>query len=420
MNSLTRPVAVVMALAVVSALIAQQPPAKPPALLPPAISGKPYEPVTPAGGVVAKVNPIDRFQTPGQTPDALAAVASAKEAAGWLVRMSKADGRFVTAFDATLQREVPDADHAQAVACLALARMARFTGDERITATASQSVLTLLTFTKPDPADTSRRVPTTANKVGFAAVLATAVYDLPNPDAKLVTEADRLCRFLYSRLRENGSVVTADDGKGESNPAAAGECFQALMAADRLKAEAWKREAVERGVGFYRAAFQAAKSADGCGALLPAVCDLAVRTKSEAATRFAFEMADWVCDQQYTAADARNLRWVGGVRPPTGVEPTVQTVGCVEGLAAAATLCIQVPDADRFAKYRKAIGTGLGFARSLQFEESSTAHFDRSYRPGLVGGVHRSPSDGVVRAEATARLLSAQLRYLESGAERAE
>ncbi len=419
MNRFTRPVTVVVALAAVSALIAQQP-TKPPALLPPSVSGKPYEPVTPAGGVVAKVNPIDRFQTPGQTPDALAAVASAKEAAGWLVRMSKADGRFITAFDATLQREVPDSEHAQAVACLALARMARFTGDERITTIASQSVLTLLTFTRPDPADASRRVPTTANKVGFAAALATAIYDLPNPDAKLTGEADRLCRFLYSRLRENGSVVTSDDGKGESNPVAAGECFQALMAADRVKTEAWKREAVDRGVGFYRAAFQAAKSADGCGALLPAVCDLAVRTKSDAATRFAFEMADWVCDQQYTPADSRNLRWVGGVRPATGTEPTAHTCGCVEGLAAAATLCTQVPDADRFAKYRKAIAAGLGFARTLQYTEMTTQHFERAYRPGLVGGVHRSPSDGVVRAEATARLLSAQLRYLESDAERAE
>ncbi len=419
MNRMTRPVALVVALAVVSALIAQPPP-KPPALLPPSVSGKPYEPVTPAGGVTAKVNPIDRFHTPGQTPDALAAVASAKEAGGWLVRMSKADGRFVAAFDATLQRELPDAEHAQAVACLALARMARFTGDERVTAVASQAVLTLLTFTKSDPADASRRVPTTANKVGFAAALATAIYDLPNPDAKLVAEADKLCRFLYSRLRENGSVVTADDGKGESNPVAAGECFQALMAADRVKTEAWKREAVERGVGFYRTAFQAAKSADGCGALLPAVCDLAVRTKSDAATRFAFEMADWVCDQQYTPADARNLRWVGGVRPTAGSEPTAHTCECVEGLAAAAALCTQVPDADRFAKYRKAIGAGLGFARSLQFSETTTQHFERSYRTMLVGGVHRSPADGVVRAEATARLLAAEVRYLESGAERAE
>lgn len=127
-----------------------------------------------------------------------------------------------------------------------------------------------------------------------------------------------------------------------------------------------------------------------------------------------------LCDQQYTTNDARNLRWVGGFRPVSGMEPTAQSAACVHGLAAAVTLTTQIPDATRFGRYRKAVVAGLTFTRSLQFNETNTVHFDRPYRAPLLGGGYGSPSDGVVRVEHTGQMLLAQLRYLESGGERAE
>ncbi|MEW3691455.1 hypothetical protein, partial [Pseudomonas aeruginosa] len=91
-------------------------------------------------------------------------------------RMSQSDGRFVPGIDAGLRREIPGSDFAQACAAVALARAAKFTGDEKATAAASQACLTLLTLTKADAKDESMRVPTIAadrgNKVGFAAALA--------------------------------------------------------------------------------------------------------------------------------------------------------------------------------------------------------------------------------------------------------
>ena len=129
-----------------------QPPA-PPALLPPSVTGKPHDPLTPVAATAPKAVPADRFKTPGQPPETLAAVESAKEAADWLARMSKADGRFVAGIDPTLGREAAGSDFAQTCAALALARAARFTGDEKMTAAASQACLTLLTLTKADATD---------------------------------------------------------------------------------------------------------------------------------------------------------------------------------------------------------------------------------------------------------------------------
>ena len=71
---------------------------------------------------------------------------------------------------------------------------AKFSGDEKQAAMASQSILTLLAATRVDPADTNCRVPVhsslVCNRVGFAAVVALAIYELPAADAKLIAEAE--------------------------------------------------------------------------------------------------------------------------------------------------------------------------------------------------------------------------------------
>lgn len=416
-------------------VIAQTPPTtpapKPPGLLPPSVTGKPHDPVTPVAATTPKAAPADRFKTPGYPVETLAAVESCKEATGWLTRMNKSDGRFLTGIDPTLPyRELPSTEVAQASAALALARSARFTGDEKAAAAASQACLTLLTLTKADTADPTMRAPTIGadggNKVAFAAVLAMAIYDLPNPDAKLTAEADKLCKFLYTRLRSDGSVHYTE---GEGSPTKTdpdgvnvypGLCLQAIMASDRVATADWKRDALARGLKFYREVFKTAPTPELCGSLLPAVCDYALRVKdAKDATAFAFEMADWLCDRQYTAADARELGWVGAFKPAVGNEPNVRVCGGLEGLSAAVTLTTQVPDATRYVRYRKAVRDGLAFARSLQYGAATVAHFDPKFRAKyLDGAVRGSPTDGFLRCEHTAGLLACQLRYLESGGEK--
>ena len=130
--------------------------------------------------------------------------------------------------------------------------------------------------------------------------------------------------------------------------------------------------------------------------------------------------ADRLCDAQFTAGNARSRRWIGGFKTGGG-EPTAAGTPCATGLAAATQLAVQVPDAARFAKYRAAAAAGLAFGRSLQLTAENTAQFDKGYRAqALVGAACGGPSDGCVRAEATADLIAAQLRFLSSGGERGE
>ncbi len=392
-----------------------------PGLLPPSVTGKPLDKVTPTSAVVAKAFPIDRFKTAGQSAEAMTALDSCREAAGWLGRMSKVDGRVVAALDATLQRELQGSDVAQAQACLAMARYAKFSGDEKLTAAASQLCLTLLSTCKVDAKDATMLVPSIVVEDGQRALLASylcmAICELPNPEAKLLMEANKLARFLYTTLREDGSVQAGCTG--EKAELVAGVCFQALMVSDSVSPDAWKRDALARGVTYYRAVFTKAKSATLACALLPAVVDYALRVKSDAANTFAMELADDLCERQYTISEAKQLRWVGGLKPSRGEEPNLQTAEAGQALSAAITLCTQIPDATRFQRYRSACSKAFSYVRQCQFDDANTKHFDRNFRVTyLVGSAHNSLTDGQSRAEHTASVLLCQLRFLECGGEK--
>src|SRR5438067_2129115 len=77
---------------------------------------------------------------------------SAQRGADWLFRMNGTDGRFAHGLVPAL-RTTLDGDHylRQAGAAVALARAARFLGNEEYTARARQAVLTLLAETEIDP-----------------------------------------------------------------------------------------------------------------------------------------------------------------------------------------------------------------------------------------------------------------------------
>lgn len=396
--------------------------AQPPQPLPPI----PAAPILPAAGsapVAKPAAPIDRFVSDARAfPEAtIQTVYSVRAGADWLAKMHQVDGRFRAGFNPTLARWLDDdSDTRQATAAVALARAAAFTGDAKLSAAASQTVLALFTLTKTDPADATARTPTTAadrgNKVAFAALTALAVYELPAPDAKLLAKADELCLYLRKHLKPDGSVTTGD----QPDTAVPGLVCQAIMGSDRWTPAQWKRDAVANAVAFYRPAFKQSPSAALAGTLLPAVAELGLRTKSEGACGFAFEMADRLCDAQYTAADARNRAWVGGFKLTAG-EPTAAGLPCAHAVASALHLAAQVPDATRFAKYRTATLDALKFGRSLQLTAEGTRQFDRQYAAQvLVGGACGGPSDGCPRLEPTADLLACQLRFLASGAEKGE
>ena len=120
---------------------------------------------------------------------------SAQRGAEWLVRGNRPDGRFFNGVLPALQKVV-EGDHyvRQVGAVLALARVARLTGEERYAAIARQALLTLLLDTVVDPQDPNVRMTTmpsaAVNRLASAGLLVAAIYELPAPGSDLVAPAD--------------------------------------------------------------------------------------------------------------------------------------------------------------------------------------------------------------------------------------
>ncbi len=404
-----------------------------PAFLPPSVTGGPPGGVVPAAATKAVV-PIERFEKNPRAfpPETVQCVHGTRTAAAWLVRMNQSDGRFLGGLNPALARPLEGlSDLNQGYAGWGVCRAARFTGDEKLGICASQAVLALLTLTKPDPGDANCRVPIAesakCNRVGLASLIMLAIHDLPTPDAKLLLEAEKLGAFLRKQLQADGSVRYTDGAEPatKTDPEGVntypGLCFQALLASDRAKPEPWKRDALSAGMKHYREWFKAHPHPVLAGSMLPAACEQYLRTKTAATAEFACEMADHLCTCQYSAGETRELRTVGGFRVAGETEPTSACAALAEALACATTLAAQVPDAARYAKYRTACTAALGFARGLQFTDESTAHFEKGFRAQfLLGGVCTSHTNGSLRADRTAMLALAQMRYLECGAEKGE
>jgi hypothetical protein len=406
---------------------------QPPAPLPPTVApagGVAPVPASPSEPPLSKFEPLAAFPTVTQ-----AAVRSAVMGSGWLTRMNQSQGRFLFGYRPALRQPMEgDHDLMQARAALALAQSARFTGDARQAAVASQAILTLLAVTKTDPADPNCRVPVapsfTCNRVGFAAVLALSVYELPAADEKLLTEAERLCEFLHKQLRSDGSVHYTDghdDTPTKTDPAGVNEhpgaALHALAVSNRVKPAAWKVEAVTKGLAYYAAWFKANPHPMLAATLTPAFAELHLQTKSADAAAAVFEMNDWLAGLQFPAGDPRHPLWAGGFKGwasgrPVEAEPGCECGAYLQSLACAYHLTRLNADLARAARYRTGVLDATQFITGLQYGEANTRHFENSFRANvLVGGFYRSPTDGNLRIDASAWALTGLLRFLSSGAE---
>ena len=417
------------------------PPTAPPAVVvPPADSKTPTPPTTIPTGLATPPagsgTPLAQFEPLAAFPHMTqAAVRGVLLGANWMTRTNQAQGRFLYGYDPALRQPMPgDHDLKQACAALALSQAAKFSGDEKQAAVASQAILTLLAATKPDAADANCRVPVhsslTCNRVGFAATLALAIYELPGADAKLVAEAERLCEFLRRQCRPDGSVHYTDgqsDDPSRIDPEGVNEypgmALQAIMVGNRAKPAAWKAETVRKGMEYYRAKFKATSHPLLAATLTPACHEFYLQTKSADAVAAVFEMNDWLCSLQITVSDPREPQWAGGFRSITNGQSSVTPPGpetglYVQSLACACQLARLTPDLDRFAKYKGATNDAARFLCTLQYLEANTRHFENSFRAHmLIGAFHLTPTDGNLRIDASASAISGLLRFLSSGAE---
>ena len=422
-----------LGLAACGTVAAQTPPPK---VLPGSITGQPPVPtgVTAAGGnQVAATAPIDRFLKGrgAYPPETEQAVFATRLGTDWLYRMNLPGGRFQHGLNPAVRQWIEsDDDFRQALATLALCEAAKFTGDERYAARAGGAVLALLAMTRPDAADPTCRVPTApndrCNRVGYASVTALSIYALPNPDAKLLQDADRLMKFVRKQVRANGAIAFTEPATDEPHKADPegvaiypGYALQAMAETLRVRPDAETRELFPRAVAYQARLLKSQPTPLLAATTLPALVEYALMAnKDAAAVAAALDAADWLCSLQVTRPEPRRGAWAGGFSVTPAAEPTADSAACALALCHAARLTRQLPDAARFVRYRGAAVEGLAFARNLQFTDDSADHYEKAFRTRCVnGGVRRSPSDGTLRIDATATAVLAHLAYLQCGTE---
>lgn len=430
-------------------VVAAQPPVAPP-LPPPAapvvpppvpaadpVPPKPFPaapaapPTAPAETPLSKFDPLTAYP-----PVTQFAVRGALMGSSWLAKMNQPNGRFLHGYLPALRQSMAgDHDLRQAQAALALAQAAKFSGDPKHAAVASQAVLALLAATKVEPGEPACRVPVqvsfVCNRVGFAALVALAIYELPNPADKLLDDAELLCAFLRRQARADGSVHYTDgpqDDPAQMDPAGLNEypglALQALAMSNRARPAEWKKEAVKKGVAHYHARFRAKPHPLLAATITPAATELYLQTKLPDLATAAFEMNDWLCALQISGNDRRAAQWAGGFRPvadgrATDAPPATTDAGrFVQSLACAYHLTRAAGDAAREQKYKPALANAAEFLCGLQYLETNTRHFEDTFRVQmLMGAFHLSPTDGDLRIDATAAAVSGLLRYLSSGAQ---
>jgi hypothetical protein len=437
------PVLVIAVVGAAVVAIAQSPTT--PTTPPPAVIIPPADPTLPGPRTVP---PISSEQLPATSPlarfDPLVAQPHQTQAAvravllggGWMTRMNQAHGRFMYGYNPALREPLQgDHDLKQARGALAMAQCARFTGDEKHAAIASQGILALLAATKMDPLDPNCRVPVQTsmfcNRVGFAALVALAIYELPAPDAKLVAEAERLCAFLRKHCRPDGSVHYTDgpsDDPMKLDPAGMneypGEALQAIVVGNRIQPAPWKLEVASKGLAHYRVKFKSNPHPMLAATLTPAFAELYRQNKSNDVAQAIFEMNDWLCGLQIAPSDAQSPQWAGGFRALkdgqlVAAPPGYEVGHYLESIACAYEINRLVPDLARDGRYKSATLDATQFICGLQYVESNTRHFENSYRANLlIGGFHLSPTDGNLRIDATATAVAGLIRFLSSGAEK--
>jgi hypothetical protein len=399
--------------------------------------------VPPSGPDLSKYNPLQKQM-----------YLSASRGADWLARANRSDGRFVYGYLPALKANL-EGDHylRQVGAAVALAREARFTGNERHAAIARQTVLTLLLDTT---IDTQSRLSATAassdpgvstegktpmanryttfpsilvNRLAAAGLLVLAINELPSPGEDLLQQSEQLCAFIGQQQRADGSLCY-NDAQPDTPPEPAaiaedpdginyypGEALYGLMRSYQRRPAAWKTSAVRKALNYYFPWWRAHKNM----ALVPwhtaAYAEAFLLTKDQAFADAVNEMSDWICSLQYVSLDPRHPFWAGGFMSwvdgkPAPTVPQVSSASYAEGLAEACRLAREIGDVTRYKRYRESLERALQFLATLQYSDATTQHFADWYRPTLLGGFFASHQDGNLRIDYTQHAVCAMVQYL--------
>jgi hypothetical protein len=358
---------------------------------------------------------------------------SAQRGADWLFRMNGPDGRFVNGLVTSLKTNL-DGDHylRQVGAAIALARAARFTGDDRYTARARQAVLTLLADTALEPSAPSVRTttfpPLLVNRLAAAGMLVQAIHELPSPADDLLEQAEQLCNFIRSRQQPDGSLQHGEAGGSppgtdvEGTSHYPGQALHGLMLSQHVRPAAWKLDLVRKALPFYLPWWRAHKNMAFLSSQTAAYTEAFLLSQEKPFAEAVGEMTDWLCELQYPLLDPRHPLWGGGFMGWADGKaltnpPQVGTAVYAECLASGCRVARKLGDAPRYDRYREALERSLQFLTRLQYTDANTQHFADWYRPYLVGAFFASFQDGNIRIDYTQHALCALVQYLEQGAD---
>jgi hypothetical protein len=348
--------------------------------------------------------------------------------ADWLFRMHEVKGRFQPGLMPALNQVVEgDGLMRQAGATAALGHAARFCGEDRYAARATQAVLGLLLETTLDPSDSLSRTlalpPGTVNRLGGVAAVVLAIHELPTPQADLFDHSDQLCRTLRKMVRPDGALGW-DDGSGklvsddDGIPHHPGLALQALLASHRQRPADWKLDIVRKALPVYRTWWKSHQDLDFAATMAPAFAEAYVVTKDKAFADFVFVMGDWLCTTQYVEMDPRRALWFGGFRSVQGnkaVEtmPTSRSALYAGALIAGCRVAGEAGDLTHHQRYSEAVERTLQFLTTLQYTDGVTQHFAPWYRPKVLGAFHASHLDGNIRLDDTRYAVKTLFGYLE-------
>jgi hypothetical protein len=344
----------------------------------------------------------------------------------WLQRANRPDGRFVHGFVPALRLPMEGDNYLrQAGAAWALARAAKFYGDERSAALAKQALLTLLLDTSVDPKEALvRNVPLPqVNPLAAAGTLLAAIHELPAPAADLLDQGDQLANLLRKHLQADGSlnVSQTSEEAGASGVEAVrhytGPALYGIIHSHHLRPAAWKLEALGKARTYYHVHWKQDKNLPMLAWHTAAYAEAYLLTKEAGFVETVFEMNDWLCGLQYQQVDAARAAWFGGFAPwgegkTVPLAPDIGSAGAVVSLAEACRLARAAGDVQHYQRYRQALENGLQFLTTLQYTEANTQHFADWYRANLIGAFHASGQDGNVRLDYVAQALSALVQYL--------
>ncbi len=353
---------------------------------------------------------------------------SAQQGAEWLHRMNGVKGRFLYGYLPALKVEM-EGDHylRQAGAACALARAARFLGEERYAVRAAQAILALLDDTATGPTDSKVRCtvlpPGAVNRVGAAGMLVLAINELPAPQADLLDKSEQLCNYLRSQARPDGALAlyeSADVPTDDEVSEHAGVALYALMVSQKHRPATWKTDLVRKALPYYRTWWRAHKNMAFVPWQTAAYAEAYLKTNEKPFAEFVTEMNDWLCGLQYAEIDRdlRRVLWHGGFMSfqdgrATETAPDVGSAACAEALAQACRVARATGDVTRHQRYSVSLERCLQFLATLQFTDANTNHFANWYRPRLHGAFYASHKDGNLRIDNTQHAVSAMLVYLE-------